>query len=56
MSGSLIISLVVVFVPMLCLIWFIVHYAWVAEEPRPTQVDPSADEWRWRRTDDPGTP
>ena len=50
MSGILIISLVVVFGPMLCLLWLAMGSATLAEDRRVTRPDPSADDWRMPRT------
>jgi len=51
MSGILIISLVVVFGPMLCLLGLAMRSAWPTQDRPATPPDPSADEWLWRHPD-----
>ena len=49
MSDFLIISLVIVFGPMLCLLGLAMCTPSLADDRRVTRPDPSADEWRFPR-------
>ena len=50
MSDILIVSLVVVFGPMLCLLYLVRRSVWLADDWRPvSQPERSGDEWRFPR-------